>query len=131
VLDTPIVAIVDDDDAIREALDDLVRSCGYETQLYKSGIDFLAYGRRDCISCILLDVNMPGLNGLEVQERMNAQPPKPPVIFFTSHADETLRKSAFLGGASAYLTKPADASSVIDCIEAATRACEFQHVAEL
>lgn len=115
------IAIVDDDEAIREALDDLVRSFGYQSAMYSSAEDFLQRADRSKIACMLLDVNMPGLSGIKLQEQLNGEPPKPPVIFFTSQRDELTEKAAIAGGAIAFLHKPADARTVIQSIEAAVR----------
>ncbi|MDK1386540.1 response regulator [Sinorhizobium sp. 8-89] len=115
------VAIVDDDDAIREALDSLVKSCGYTSQVFASAEDFLAHGDREAIGCILLDVKMPGLSGLELQDHLNDQPPKPPIIFMTSYRDEKTRTSAMDGGALAFLAKPVEVDCLVHFIEVALK----------
>ncbi|WP_105403897.1 response regulator transcription factor [Neorhizobium sp. T7_12] len=118
---SPIIAIVDDDAAIREALESLVQSCGYESRLFVSAEDFLAYEDRAAINCMLLDVNMPGLTGLELQDRLNKEPSTPPIIFMTSYQDETSKRAAIGGGALAFLPKPVDVNRLIDVIEIAIR----------
>lgn len=115
------IAIVDDDDSIREALDDLVRSSGYRSMLFSSAEDFLDRRYISAIACMLLDVKMPGLSGLQLQDRLNAEPPKPPVIFFSSSEDDATKRAAIEGGAVAFLRKPVDASSLLDLIEVTLR----------
>ncbi|OHV82607.1 response regulator transcription factor [Rhizobium sp. LCM 4573] len=118
---TSTIAIVDDDDAIREALDSLVQSCGYESRLFTSAEDFLAHQDRATIDCMLLDVKMPGLSGLELQDRLNQQPSKPPIIFMTSYRDEKTRSVALDGGALAFLAKPVEVACLIHFIELALK----------
>lgn len=113
----PIIAIVDDDQAMREALDDMVKSCGYESRLFSSAEDFLSLEDRSSIDCMLLDVKMPGLTGLELQAILNKQPPKPPVIFMTSYHDERTRASAMDGGALAFLGKPVEFECLMASLE--------------
>ncbi|KAA0690263.1 response regulator [Neorhizobium sp. P12A] len=114
-----LVAIVDDDQAIREALDDLVKSLGHESLLFASAEEFLAYEPREAIGCILADVKMQGLSGIELQAKLNEEPHRPPMIFMTSYRDERTRSAAMNGGALAFLGKPVDIGSLIDCLESA------------
>jgi FixJ family two-component response regulator len=117
---TPVIAIVDDDRSIREALDDLVLSCGYESLLFSSAEDFLADGNRVAIDCMLVDVKMPGLTGIELQAVLNARADhKPPMIFMTSYRDERTRAAAMDGGAFAFLGKPVDFKQLVLCLEKA------------
>ncbi|EHJ95649.1 response regulator transcription factor [Agrobacterium tumefaciens] len=119
---TPVIAIVDDDRSIREALDDLVLSCGYESRLYSSAEDFLADGDRAGIDCMLVDVKMPGLSGIELQTVLNARADhKPPMIFMTSYRDERTRAAAMDGGAFAFLGKPVDFGQLVLCLEKALK----------
>jgi len=113
----PLIAIVDDDLAIREALDDLVKSLGYESALFTSAEDFLAFERRSSIDCMVVDVKMGGLSGIELQSRLNDEPDRPPMIFMTSYHDEKTRNAALEGGALAFLGKPVDLSKLIACLE--------------
>lgn len=122
VPDVYTIAIVDDDEAIREALEGLVELCGYESKLYESAEKYLADPLRSSVDCLVLDVMMPGLSGLELQERLNREPGKPPIIFMTSYSDERTRMRAMAGGAVAFLTKPADVANLIHFIEKAVRA---------
>ncbi|PZM07996.1 response regulator transcription factor [Rhizobium tubonense] len=113
------IAIVDDDYAIREALDDLVQSCGYQSELFTSAEHFLAYKNQAVIDCMLVDVKMPGMNGLELQTELNKMPRKPPMIFMTSYEDERTRSAAMDGGAFAIFGKPVNINKLIDCLEQA------------
>lgn len=116
----PVVAIVDDDQSIREALDDLVLSCGYESRLFTSAEEFLAADDQSTIDCMLVDVKMPGLTGIELQAVLNEQEtPTPPVIFMTSYRDAKTRTAAMNGGAFAFLGKPVNFSQLIQCLERA------------
>lgn len=112
-----LIAIVDDDLAIREALDDLVRSLGYESMLFPSAEEFLAFEPRISIDCMVVDVKMGGMSGIELQTRLNTEPDRPPMIFMTSYHDEKTRCAALDGGALAFLGKPVDLSKLIACLE--------------
>lgn len=116
---TSTIGIVDDDEAIREALDDLVQSCGYHSRLFASAEELLSYEDRGGIDCILVDVKMPGLSGLELQTELNRDPYKPPVIFMTSYSDERTRSAAMAGGAIAVFGKPVNIDELIKCLQRA------------
>lgn len=113
------IAIVDDDEAIREALDDLVQSCGYQSKLFSSAEEFLSYGRRSAIDCMLVDVKMPGLSGIELQAVLSKEAHKPPMIFMTSYRDERTRAAAMDGGAFAFFGKPVDTDALISSLKSA------------
>ncbi|NKL21785.1 response regulator transcription factor [Rhizobium leguminosarum] len=112
-----IIAIVDDDQSIREAMGDFLRSYGYESRSFSSAEDFLTYGERALIDCILLDVKMHGLSGLELQAILRGRTDPTPIIFMTSHQEETIRKAAMAAGAHAFLGKPVDLKLLISHIE--------------
>ncbi|MDR6433050.1 response regulator [Brucella pseudogrignonensis] len=111
------IAIVDDDHGIREALDDLVKSCGYESRLFLSAEDYLAYDAKSDIDCMLVDVKMPGLTGIELQAVLNKHAARPPMIFMTSYEDERTRNAAMDGGAFAFLGKPVDVVKLLAHLE--------------
>ncbi|MDI6025305.1 response regulator [Corticibacterium sp. UT-5YL-CI-8] len=118
----PVIAIVDDDNSIREALDDLVMSCGYQSRLFSSAEEYLADQDGASIDCMLVDVKMPGLTGIELQALLNEQAtPKPPMIFMTSYSDNQTRAAAMKGGAFAFLGKPVDFGQLIQCLEKALK----------
>ncbi|MGF9694111.1 MULTISPECIES: response regulator transcription factor [unclassified Rhizobium] len=117
----PLIAIVDDDQAMREALDDMIKSCGYDSRLFVSAEEFLADEDRRAIDCMLLDVKMPGLTGLDLQAILNGEATKPPIIFMTSYRDERTRSAAMDGGALAFLGKPVEFDRLIKVLEDALR----------
>lgn len=114
-----LIAIVDDDIAIREALDDLMKSLGYESMLFESAEEFLKFSPRSAIDCMVVDVKMGGMTGIELQSRLNSELDRPPIIFMTSFYDERTRTSALDGGALAFLGKPVDLALLIKHIESA------------
>lgn len=113
----PVIAVVDDDQAIREALEDLLSSLGYRTLPFASAEDFLAFPGRTAVDCMVVDVRMGGLTGLDLQAALNARGERQPVIFMTSYTDETTRSKAMAGGARGFLEKPVDAEVLIACLE--------------
>ncbi|NKJ07645.1 response regulator [Rhizobium sp. SG741] len=119
---TPVIAIVDDDRSIREALDDLILSCGYQSRLFASAEEYLADQDRASIDCMLVDVKMPGLTGIELQAVLNKQDTlKPPMIFMTSYSDSITRAAAMSGGAFAFLGKPVNLNQLLQCLEQALK----------
>jgi FixJ family two-component response regulator len=113
-----VVYVVDDDASVREALSSLLRANGKQVQLFTSGQDFLRFPREDSCACLILDLRMPGMNGLQVQESIAAQTTIP-VIFVTGHGDVPSTVTAMKGGAIDFLTKPIDESALLACIEKA------------
>jgi len=119
---TPVIAIVDDDRSIREALDDLILSCGYQSRLFASAEEYLADQDRASTDCMLVDVKMPGLTGIELQALLNEQDTlKPPMIFMTSYSDSITRAAAMSGGAFAFLGKPVNLNQLLQCLEQALK----------
>ena len=115
---TEVVYIIDDDASVREALSSLLRANGKQVQMFTSGEDFLDFPRADSCACLILDLRMPGMNGLEVQELIAAQTTIP-VIFITGRGDVPSTVTAMKGGAMDFLTKPIDESTLLTCIEKA------------
>jgi FixJ family two-component response regulator len=113
------IAIVDDDQAIRESLDDLLQSYGYESRVFASAEAFLSHADRRVIGCMLVDVKMPGLSGIELQALLNDDPARPPMIFITSSKDERTRSAVMDGGAFAFLGKPVDVTQLMYTLEQA------------
>jgi FixJ family two-component response regulator len=113
-----MVYIVDDDGSVREALSSLLRANGKLVQMFTSGQEFLNYQRHDSSACLILDLRMPGLNGLQVQELITAQTTIP-VIFITGLGDIPSTVTAMKGGAVDFLAKPIDESALLACIEKA------------
>jgi FixJ family two-component response regulator len=113
-----MVYIVDDDASVVDALSSLLRANGKQVQIFTSGQDFLDFERHDSCACLILDLRMPGLNGLQVQESIAAQTTIP-VIFITGRGDVPSTVTAMKGGAVDFLTKPIDETALLACIEKA------------
>ena len=116
-----VISIVDDDDSVREATKFIVNSLGYTTATFASAEEFL---RSDCVHdtlCLITDVQMPGLNGLELQRRLVEDGHRIPVIFITAFPEEGIRTRALAAGACGFLEKPYDDQSLIGCLEAALK----------
>ena len=103
---TSIVFVVDDDVSVRESLELLIRSEGWQPQTFSSAQHFLCHPRAPVPSCLLLDISMPGLNGLELQKRVAVEQPDVPIIFITGHGDVPKTVQAMKAGAAGFLTKP-------------------------
>jgi len=103
---TSVVFVVDDDISVRESLELLIRSEGWQPQTFSSAQHFLSYTRTPVPSCLVLDISMPGLNGLELQKRVAAEHPDVPIIFITGHGDVPKTVQAMKAGAVEFLTKP-------------------------
>jgi FixJ family two-component response regulator len=102
----PVVFVVDDDISVRESLQALISYAGWQVETFASAKDFLARPRTLAPSCLILDVNLPGLNGLELQARVAADRADMPIIFITGHGDVPTTVKAMKGGAVEFLTKP-------------------------
>jgi FixJ family two-component response regulator len=113
------VAIVDDDAPVREALLDRLDEAGFPACAFASGEEFLASGRQYECSCLIADIRMPGMSGLDLQSRLNAERLRIAVIFITAHGDERTRMQALRGGAVEFLAKPFDDELLLDTVRAA------------
>src|SRR6267143_5188015 len=105
-LATPIVFVVDDDISVRESLELLIRSEGWQPETFESAQEFLAHPRALVPSCLVLDVSLPGLNGLELQKRVAVERTDMPIIFITGYGDVPMTVQAMKAGAVEFLTKP-------------------------
>ena len=112
----PTIAIIDDDESVRRATANLVKSLGFHAIAFASGEEFLRSPRFDDVSCIISDMQMPGMNGLELQQNLARAAPERPLIFITAFVDEPLRKQAMEAGAIGFLGKPFEAQRLIECI---------------
>jgi FixJ family two-component response regulator len=115
----PLIAIVDDDNALRNSLDNLIRSVGFRAQGFSSAEAFLRSNQTHETACLMLDVRMPAMNGLELQRQMVAANWQIPIIFMTSHADDEARARALEAGAVAFLYKPCREEDLLHAIDAA------------
>src|ERR1700733_7300600 len=116
-----IVMIVDDDDSIRKAVRRLMKSFGFAVETFASAEEYLASDRLTKTSCLILDVHMPGMNGLELQNSLAASGFLIPIIFITAFADDGARARAIKAGAIGYLPKPFSDEELLNCIHVALR----------
>jgi FixJ family two-component response regulator len=130
---TPIVFIVDDDVSVREALEELVRTEGLEPEAFASAGDFLLRPRPNVPSCLVLDLSMPGIDGLDLQKSVASERADMPIIFVTGHGDVTKTVQAMKAGAVEFLTKPFSDEMLLAAIrQALARSAAAQrHEAEL
>jgi FixJ family two-component response regulator len=119
--DVPLMAIVDDDDALRNSLDNLLRSVGFRVQGFASAEAFLQAQHAPETACLILDVRLPGMNGLELQRQLVAAHWGIPIIFVTAYADDDMRSRALAAGAVAFLSKPCREEDLLQAIEAALK----------
>jgi FixJ family two-component response regulator len=112
----PTVFVVDDDASVRGALARLLHSAGYQTETFASAEGFLAQSRFDAPGCILLDVRMPGLNGLELQQALTAADRQLPIVFITGHGDVPMSVRAMKAGAEDFLPKPFDDEELLKAV---------------
>ena len=114
---TPIVFVVDDDVSVRESLELLVENEHLKCQMFASAQEFLNHSRTPVPSCLVLDLSLPGLNGLELQKRLAAEDVKMPIIFITGHGDVPKSVQAMKAGAFEFLTKPLDNQELVTAIQ--------------
>jgi FixJ family two-component response regulator len=114
-----IISVVDDDVCVRGAIESLLESSGFDVLAFASAEEFLNSGRIDHTSCLVTDLRMPGLTGLDLQKRLAAEGTSPPVIFITAFATERTRNQAIDAGAVGFLDKPFSDQALIDCINTA------------
>jgi FixJ family two-component response regulator len=116
---TKMIAIVDDDDSIRSALQGLLESAELPAQAFASAEEFLESGQRHQIACLITDIRMPGMSGLELQAKLNSERCKIPIIFITAHGDEKLRMQALRAGAVEFMAKPFDDEALLESVRVA------------
>jgi FixJ family two-component response regulator len=121
---SPTIAIVDDDEAVRTATASLVRSLGYEARTYASALDFLHEGPVPPPDCLITDVQMPGMTGVELQERLRQEGRTLPIIVVTAFASEALRLRALASGAFAFLEKPVGGDLMEQSLQMALETCD-------
>jgi len=116
-----LISIVDDDPLVREGLLSLMRSAGFATQAFASAEEFLSLAHRDDIACLILDVGLPGISGLELQSQLTATVSnhRTPVVFMTARDDEVTRQRALKGGAVDFLRKPVRREALLNAIHLA------------
>jgi FixJ family two-component response regulator len=117
--ESPIVFVVDDDASVRPAMESLIRSVGLRVKSFASAHDFLRHERPDAAACIVLDVRLPGLSGLDLQKELAASGNQIPIIFITGHGDIPMSVQAMKRGAIEFLTKPFRDQQLLDAIQLA------------
>ncbi len=116
---TKLVAIVDDDDLVRSALQGLMKAVGLPVRVFASGEEFLKSGQQHETACLVADIRMPGMSGLELQAKLNAEHCRIPTIFITAHGDAKMRMQALRAGAVEFLAKPFDDEALLESVQAA------------
>jgi len=117
----PVICIVDDDDSVREATKLLVRSLGYTAATFASAEEYLRSDRVQDTACLITDVKMPGISGVDLQERLIADHQRTPVIVVTGFPEERIRARALAAGAVGFLGKPFKDECLIECLERALK----------
>ena len=112
-----LIAIVDDDESVRVALAGLFRSMGLATEAFASAIEFVNSEHLSQTTCLILDVMMPGMNGLELQHQLALRDHPIPIIFITGHSDESTRARALRGGAVSFLPKPFSEDALLTAVQ--------------
>jgi len=117
----PLISVVDDDESVRESLSGLIRSVGFGVMVFASAEEFLGSNRLLDTDCLILDVRMPGMSGIDLQRQLAASHTSIPVIFITAHGDEEARVRALNGGAVDYLLKPFSEEALLKAIDTALK----------
>ncbi|MBS7740845.1 MULTISPECIES: response regulator [unclassified Chelatococcus] len=123
-----MISIIDDDESVRTATASLVRSLGLATSLFASAEDFLNSEQLTCSDCVITDVQMPGMSGMELQVRLKASGNPVPVIVITAFPEERLRHQAMSAGAIGFLSKPFDGGEMVACLDRALQDPQGQQV---
>ena len=113
------VAIVDDDNSMRDALGGLLKAVGFPARAFASAEEFLKSGQQHQTSCLIADIRMPGMSGLELQAQLNTERCRIPIIFITAHGDTKMRIQALRAGAVEFLSKPFDEEVLLESVRAA------------
>jgi FixJ family two-component response regulator len=116
--DEAILYVLDDDDRVREALSDLLRSMGHRVEVFASAAEYLRFERPDSPACLILDLDLPGMNGLELQRKIAGED-APPIVFLTGHGDIPSSVRAMKAGAVEFLLKPFDTQELLRAIDTA------------
>jgi FixJ family two-component response regulator len=117
-----IVSVIDDDESCRTALKEMLRSAGLSALVFASAEDFLKSGQQRQTGCLITDIRMPGMSGLELQAKLNADRCRIPTIFITAHGDEKMRMQALRAGAVEFLAKPFDDETLLERVRTALEA---------
>jgi FixJ family two-component response regulator len=115
----PVIAVVDDDSRVRESLASLIESAGFTARVFPLAKDFLRGNFLTATNCLITDVRMPGMDGLELQRCVRLERPELPVIFITAHHDDEVERCAFAQGAAFFIRKPFDAEELLGAVKIA------------
>jgi FixJ family two-component response regulator len=116
---SPLVVIVDDDELMRSALQGLMKEAGFQSSTFASAEEFLNSGEQERTACLITDIRMPGMSGLDLQSKLNRDRFRIPIIFITALGDEKMRMQALRAGAVEFLSKPLDDDALLDTVRAA------------
>jgi FixJ family two-component response regulator len=122
VTEIPLISIVDDDESVREAIESLMKSVGYIAKVFSSAGEFLKSEYLNDTACLILDLQMPGISGLELQSRLAASRCRVPIIFISAHSDAEARARALEAGAIGFLQKPFSEDALLDAIKSSLAA---------
>jgi FixJ family two-component response regulator len=114
-----MVAVIEDDESYRLAVQRLLKSAGFSVQAFASAEDFLSSGRQHETGCLISDIRMPGMSGLDLQAKLNADRCPIPTIFITAHGDEDMRLHAMRNGAVKFMVKPFDGAILLETVRVA------------
>ena len=114
-----LIVIVDDDELVRESLNGLMKVAGFPALAFASAEEFLNSGKQEQTACLIADIRMPGMSGLDLQSRLNRDKLRIPIIFITAQGDEKMRMQALRAGAVEFLAKPLDDDVLLDSVRAA------------
>ncbi len=119
-----VVVSIEDDEGVRVSLVALLSACSFQVETFSSADEFLAKRKRGAAYCIIVDVNMPGMTGLELQQHLNAEGDRSPVVFLTANDDARTRDITLKSGALGFLPKPSHPNDIIELVELAERMTE-------
>ena len=117
--ETRVIAVVDDDESLRRSIRNFLRSVGFRVETFASGEDFLGSARRESTGCLVLDVRMTGMSGLDLLRHLAAGNARVPAVVLTAHGDEDIRQRCLGAGAVAFLDKPFHAEALLDAVQTA------------
>jgi FixJ family two-component response regulator len=120
-LNNVVISIIDDDELVRDAVRDLVRSLGYDAKAFASAEDYLRSDSLWASSCLITDLQMPGMGGAELQDRLIAEGNPTPIIFITAYFDEKVRSRVLKAGGCGFFKKPLDETAFVQCLEKALK----------
>jgi len=119
--DTPVISVVDDDESLRRSLGNYLRSVGFRVEAFASSEDFLRSARRESAGCLVLDLRMTGMSGLDLLRHLAAANVRVPAVILTAHGTAEMRERCLVAGAVAFLDKPFHGDALLDAIQTALR----------